>query len=332
MMQKVFCFGELLLRYSPASNSQWIPDAGMPVFIGGAELNVATALTNWLVPVKYGTALPDHALSKEIVQELHQKNIDVSAILFQGNRVGTYYLPQGADLKKGDLIYDRAGSSFGDLKPGMIDWNAALADCGWFHFSAISPALSDDVAAVCKEALQAASAKGLTISVDLNYRARLWQYNKLPTEVMPDLVRHCHIIMGNIWAAETLLGIESGIKDSEGKSKEELIDATRKNMAQVSLQYPTATTFAYTFRMQNDYWAVLQHGPETVISKQFLIGDVIDKAGSGDCFMGGLIYGLYNKHSPQQIINYAASAAVGKLQEKGDATRQTIEQVNARLK
>lgn len=330
-MQKVFCFGELLLRYSPALNRQWIPDAGMPVFIGGAELNVATALTNWLIPVKYGTALPDHAMGKEIVQELDQNNIDVSAILLQGNRIGTYYLPQGADLKKGDVIYDRAGSSFGDLKPGMIDWNEVLQDCGWFHFSAISPALSEDVAAVCKEALEAATAKGLTISVDLNYRAKLWQYNQLPTQVMPALVQHCHVIMGNIWAAEILLGIKSGINGSDGKSRDELVNAAGASMRQLHRQYPNATTFAYTFRMPDDYWAVLQHGKEMVISKQFVISDVIDKAGSGDCFMAGLIYGLYNQHPPRDIIDYAASAAVGKLQEKGDASRQTIDQVRARL-
>jgi 2-dehydro-3-deoxygluconokinase len=173
-MKKVFCFGELLLRYSPAFNRQWIEDASMPVFIGGAELNVATALAKWSIPTKYVTALPGHALSQEIIQELQHKNIDVSSVLFQGNRIGTYYLPQGADLKNAGVIYDRAGSSFGELQPGMIDWDTTLKDCDWFHFSAISPALNENVAAVCKEALEAASAMGLTISVDLNYRSKLW--------------------------------------------------------------------------------------------------------------------------------------------------------------
>ncbi len=330
-MKKVFCFGELLLRYSPALNRQWINEAVMPVFIGGAELNVATALANWKIPVKYVTALPDHTLSKEIVQELHQKNIDASGILFQGNRIGTYYLPQGADLKNAGVIYDRAGSSFSELKPGMIDWNIMLQDCGWFHFSAISPALNENVAALCKEALEVASAKGLTISVDLNYRAKLWQYGKLPKDIMPDLVQYSHIIMGNVWAAESLLGTEATIKDSGGKSQQELVEAAGKSMLQLHRQYPKATTFAYTFRLSNDYWAVLQRGPEMSISKQFLIGDVIDKAGSGDCFMAGLIYGLNQQLSSQEIINYAASAAVGKLYEKGDATQQSIEQVKARL-
>jgi len=327
----VFCFGELLLRMSPVLNRQWMRDATMPVYIGGAELNVATALANWGMPVKYATALPDHYLSDEITDELHSKKINTSAIHRSGNRIGTYYLPQGADLKSAGVIYDRAGSSFAELKPGMINWNEALKDCSWFHFSAISPALNEKVAALCKEALEVASKKGLTISVDLNYRAKLWQYGKLPKDIMPELAKYCQVIMGNIWAAESLLGIEATINDSDGKSQQQLVDAAGKSMLQLHSRYPNATTFAYTFRLAKDYWAVLQHGAEMTVSKQFSTGNVVDKAGSGDCFMAGLIYGLYQNHSPQQIINYAAAAAVGKLQEKGDATNQTIEQINARL-
>lgn len=327
----VFCFGELLLRMSPVLNRKWIRNATIPVYIGGAELNVATALAKWNIPVKYGTALPDHYLSNEIIDELQSKKIDTSAIQRSGNRIGNYYLPQGADLKSAGVIYDREGSSFAQLKPGMIDWHSVLKDCTWFHFSAISPALNENVAAVCEEALQVASQMGLSISVDLNHRAKLWKYGKQPKDIMPALVQHCHIIMGNIWAAETLLGIEATIKESDGKSKEELIDAAGKSMLQLHQYYPKATTFAYTFRLPEDYWAVLQHGANMVASKQFSIGDVIDKSGSGDCFMAGLIYGLYKNHSSQQIINYAAAAAVGKLQEKGDATNQTIEQINERL-
>lgn len=330
-MNKVFCFGEILLRMSPSLNGKWIHDAMMPVYVGGAELNVANALAKWNLPVKYGTAMPDNYLSKEIIEELQSKKIDVSAIYLSGNRIGGYYLPQGADLKNAGVIYDRAHSSFAELRPGMINWDKTLEDCSWFHFSAISPALNENAALVCKEALKAASAKGLTISVDLNYRAKLWQYGKQPQEIMPELVSYCHLIMGNIWAAESLLGIPSPIESSAGKTKEELVEAAGKSMLQLHKQYPQALSFAYTFRLEKDYWAVLQHGPEMAVSKQFLIGEVIDKVGSGDCFMAGLIYGMYQQNMPGEIINYAAAAAVGKLQEVGDATRQTIEQVKARL-
>lgn len=330
-MSKVFCFGEILLRMSPALNRDWIRHAMMPVYVGGAELNVATALAKWNVPVKYCTAMPHNYLSNEIMEELQSKNIDISAIHLSGTRIGGYYLPQGADLKNAGVVYDRAYSSFAELKPGMINWDEALKDCSWFHFSAISPALNDNAALVCKEALKAASAKGLTISVDLNYRGKLWQYGIQPIEVMPELVKYCHVIMGNIWAVESLLGIASAIKDSSGKTQQQLADAAGESMLQLHHQYPQATSFAYTFRLENEYWAVLQRGSVLSVSKQFCIGQVIDKVGSGDCFMGGLIYGLFNKHPHQEIIDFASAAAVGKLQEKGDATQQTIEQVKAKL-
>lgn len=328
----VFSFGELLLRLSPALNKEWIHTHSMIVHVGGAELNVAGALARWNVPSKYGTALPDHYLSKEIIESLQEKNIDTSAIHLSGSRIGTYYLPRGAELKSAGVIYDRAGSSFWELKPGMINWNKVLEGCSWFHFSAICPALNENVVAVCKEALEVASAKGIRISVDLNYRAKLWQYGKLPKEIMPELVRYCDVIMGNIWSAEILLGLEPTIQSSEGKSREELIDAAGKSMLQLHRRFPKAGTFAYTFRLEKEYWAVLQHGKEQVVSQKYLIKDVKDKAGSGDCFMAGLIYGFYHRHALQQTINYAAAAAVGKLQEEGDTTRQTVEMVKEKMK
>ena len=320
-----------MLRLSPELGGKWIHDETITTHIGGAELNVVTALANWNMPVKYCTALPDNYLSKEICQELEKKHIDTSAIKFSGNRIGVYYLPKGAELKSAGVIYDRAYSSFGELKPGMINWNDVLKDCNWFHFSAISPALNENMVAVCKEGLEAALEKKITISVDLNYRPKLWQYGKKPADVMPGLVTYCNVIMGNLWAVESLLGIPSSIKESEGKTKEELVEATGKSMLQLHKQYPKAETFAYTFRLEKEYFAILQHGPKMAISKTFEIRNVIDKAGSGDCFMGGLIYGLSNGHLPDEIINFAASAAVGKLAEKGDSTKQTIEQVKARV-
>ena len=327
----VFCFGEILLRMSPVLNRKWIHDADMPVYVGGAELNAATALAKWGIPVKYCTAMPDNYFSKEIATELEEKGIDTSAILLAGERIGLYYLPQGADLKNAGVIYDRAYSSFAQLQPGMINWDEVLKNCSWFHFSAISPALNENAALVCKEAVKAASAKGIKISVDLNYRAMLWEYGKVPEEVMPELVQYCDVIMGNLWAVESLLGISSPIKSSEGKTAEELIEATGNSMLQVHKHFPKASTFAYTFRLQDEYWAVLQYGSAMSVSKRFTIEKVVDKVGSGDCFMAGLIYGLYHHHPPDNVINFAAAAAVGKLYEIGDATRQPVEAIKGRI-
>ena len=328
--QSVFCFGELLLRLSPTEN--WINENALPVFIGGAELNVATALAKWKVATKYCTALPNNYLSEQIIAHLQQKEIDTSSIKLCGERIGAYYLPQGSDLKNAGFIYDRAYSSFSTLQKGMIDWNTVLKNCTRFHFSAISPALNENVAAVCEEALQVATQLGLTISIDLNYRNKLWQYGVDPSLIMKKLLPYCHVVMGNIWAAQSLLNIPSSIENSEQKSRDQLIEAAGKSMLQIHQQYGNVQTMAYTFRLQNEYFAVLQHGGQMEVSKVFELNNIKDKVGSGDCFMGGLIYGLHHHHPPQQIINFAAAAAVGKLAVIGDATNQTVENINELIK
>jgi 2-dehydro-3-deoxygluconokinase len=326
-MKKVFCFGELLLRMSPILNKEWIHQANMNAYVGGAELNVANALAKWEIPVKYCTALPQNYLAEEITAYLAENNIDTSAIHISGNRIGVYYLPQGADLKHAGVIYDRAHSSFAELKPGMINWDEALDGCSWFHFSAISPGLNKDVVAVCKEALQAASSKGLTISVDLNYRSKLWKYGNDPVEVMAALVPYCDVIMGNLWSAERLLGIRSTITDSIGKTKETLVEAAVASMAAMQHQYPKAKNFAYTFRLEKEYFALLRKDDVTTVSGIYPIESVKDKVGTGDCFMAGLIGGLYQQRQAKAVIDFAAAAAVGKLYEIGDSTKQKIEDV-----
>ncbi|MEY4381278.1 MAG: hypothetical protein RJA92_658, partial [Bacteroidota bacterium] len=166
-MKKVFCFGEILLRMSPVLDQAWINNASMPVHIGGAELNVAKALAGWKQPVTYMSAMPDNYLSKEIAASIAACNIGVEAMQFCGDRIGVYFLPQGADLKNAGVIYDRAHASFSTaLFPGKINWDQLFKGSDWFHFSAISPALNEQAAALCLDALQAAKRLGLTISVD----------------------------------------------------------------------------------------------------------------------------------------------------------------------
>ena len=330
-MKKIICFGELLLRMSPALNRQWIQNANMPVYVGGAELNVAAALAKWNAPVKYCSAIPDNYLTKEICEELTSNGIDVSSMIFSGNKLGFYYLSQGADLKQGGVIYDRANSSFSELKPGIINWEEILNDVSWFHFSAISPALNENIAAVCKEVLEFASSKNITISVDLNHRAKLWQYGKPPTEIMPSLVEYCDVIMGNIWSANNLLGIDVDEFIHHKKSKAAYLDHAITTANAIMKEFPKCKTVAQTFRFDHDggikYYAALNDAHHQYISKEFYTNSVVDKIGSGDCFMAGLIYGLYNQLSSQHTINFAAAAAFGKLHEIGDTTKQTVEDV-----
>lgn len=328
-MQKIFCFGEALLRFSPVLGGEWIKHNNMPFYIGGAELNVAAALARWQVPVAYGTALPDNYLSKEIIEQLKKQGIDTTAIKLCGNRMGSYYLPQGADLKNAGVIYDRAYSSFYELQPGQINWEEILQDKSWFHFSAISPALNANVAAVCKEALEAAQKLGLTISVDLNYRAKLWQWGKTPDAVMPGLVQYCHVVMGNLWAAEKMLGI--ALPADLQNNKEAYIAQSEETSKEIIKSFPTCNQVANTFRfdVQNgiDYYATLYRQKTFFVSPSHHTNYIVDKVGSGDCFMAGLIYGNFKKLPPQEIIDFASAAAFNKLFITGDATTATVEDI-----
>ena len=329
MMKEVFCFGELLLRLSPQLDGKWISQSLVPVYVGGAELNVASALARWGVGVAYCTALPDHYLTNEILQYLQQLRINTSPVLLSGNRIGTYYLPQGGDLKSAGVIYDRAHSSFSELKRGDLDWDLLLRNKTWFHFSAISPALNAEAAAVCREGLEAASRHGLFISVDLNYRSKLWQFGKQPLEIMPELVQHCQLMMGNIWAAESMLGIRLP-KDLQ-KNKSSLLQQAMTTSRALMQQYPNCKRTAFTFRFSDDkglrYYASLQEQEQQWVSREYETTSITDQVGSGDCFMAGLIYGALQKWDAQQVIDFAAAAAFNKLFIKGDSTTSTVEKI-----
>lgn len=331
-MKKVLCFGELLLRLPPANGGEWLRTNQMPVFIGGAELNVATALAKWGIPVKYFTSLPDNIISKDVRNYLEQKNIETSAINYSGERIGIYYLQQGADMKSVENVFDRKYSSFSTLETGIVDWDHVLKDVSWFHFSAIAPAVSESAAALCAEALEIANKKNITVSVDLNYRSLLWKYGKTPQEVLPDLVKYCNVVMGNIWAANTLLGIPVDETIHQDGNKAKYLAHATNTAKYIFEKFPTCNWVANTFRFDGkenliEYYAALNSASQQSVSPIFRTENVIEKVGSGDCFMAGLIYGILSKHSEEEIISYAAAAAFGKLQELGDATQNSVEAV-----
>jgi len=326
------CFGEVMLRFSPPSDTSWLEEHSVQVNLAGAECNVSVALANWGVPVKYCTALPGNNISQSILSFLRVRGVDVSAVQFSGARVGVYYIAHGTDLKQGGVIYDRRYSSFGELLPGMINWNSVLTGSNWFHFSAINPALNENIVAVCAEALQAARQKGLTISVDLNYRAKLWQYGKKPAEVMPALAEYCDVIMGNIWSANTLLGIELDEALLAADTKEAYLQHAHKTSIAIQQRFTTCKTVACTFRFDAAgggivYYATLFMKGKLHVSGEFTSPEITDKVGSGDCFMAALIYGLQNNHPAADVIEYAAAAAFGKLHERGDLTSHSIQDI-----
>lgn len=331
MMKKVLSYGELLLRICPDTNGSWLQENTLPFYVGGAECNVATALGIWGVPSAYFTAAPDNLMTRQIADYLEKKGVDTSRILYQGERLGLYFLPQGKDLKNAGVIYDRAHSSFAGLQPKAIDWDKALQDVTWLHFSAISPALNRNAAAVCEELLKAASGKGITISVDLNYRAKLWQYGAVPTDIMPTLVQHCDLVMGNLWAAEKMLGIPVDSNLTTG-DKADYLEHARISSEQIMKTFPKVKYVAKTFRFDNGekgirYYTTFYTDKTLYHSTEYASEKILDKVGSGDCFMAGLIYGLYNNRTTQEVVEFATAAAYQKLFIPSDATGQRAEDI-----
>jgi 2-dehydro-3-deoxygluconokinase len=334
-MGKVLSFGELLLRICPDGDGEWLAENKLPFYVGGAELNVATALALWDIPSAYFTALPENFMSEQIISYMDARQIDTSKIHHGGDRIGLYYLPKGKDLKNAGVIYDRANSAFAMLQTGIIDWDKVLDGVSWFHFSAICPALNQAAADVCLEAVKAASAKGITVSIDLNFRAKLWQYGKQPSEVVPQLAEYCDLIMGNIWAAEKMLNISLPEFIHETNDKNVYLEQARKTSEEIISQYPkckwVANTFRFDYKQGIRYYTSLYTNNELVVSKEYLSEKILDKVGSGDCFMAGLIYGFYKNNDPLETLNFATAAAYNKLYIPSDATTATVADVEKTL-
>jgi 2-dehydro-3-deoxygluconokinase len=335
-MGKILCFGELLLRFSPAPDGQWLKSHELPVYLGGAELNVATALARWNLPVSYCTALPENYLSRDIVGALLERRILTDTILFSGDRIGSYYLSQGTDLKNHSVIYDRAFSAFGELKKGMINWDQILLDVSWLHFSAISPALNESVASVCLEAVQAASKRNITISIDLNHRSKLWKQRN-PHDTMSELLPYCDVVMGNIWSAHDLLGIPLDMHLIQANDKSSYLQHAHQTSIRILKRFARVKTVACTFRFEEGeqgilYYSSLYSAHQWADSSVYRSEKIIDKVGTGDCFMAGLIYGLYKQLREPEVIQFATAAGFGKFFEKGDASNQDLETIQARIR
>lgn len=314
----VITFGEILLRLSP----EWAQHRAA-LFVGGAEANVAAALATWGNTVAYISKAPENGLSRQILEQLQTIGVQTDRMLWGGDRIGAYYLAQGSDLKHAEVVYDRKYSSFSEIKPGTVNWDVLLGDAKWFHWSAISPALNPDAVVICKEVLEAATRKGMTISTDLNYRSKLWQYGQAPINVMPELTKYCHVIMGNIWAANMMLGTPLNQDAIAADTKEQYLKAAKDAATDIIAQFPNCNRVAFTFRFSsapahNLYYAVYWKDGELFVSKQYETNEVVDRVGSGDSFMAGLIHANLNGYSNQETISYAAAAAYTKLFRTGD--------------
>lgn len=333
----VLCFGEVMVRLSLPGDTSWLHQQQLHANLAGAECNVAVALAKWGMPVNYCTALPAGPVSTDILTFLQEKNINTSLVQFSGSRVGIMYVMQGSDSREGGVVYDRRYSSFGELLPGMVNWDEVLQGVGWFHFTAISPALSENTTAVCMEAVLAAKRLGITVSIDLNHRPTLWKYGKTPVEVIPSLAGHCDVIMGNIWSANTLLGIPLHNNLIAANTREAFLQHAEQTSLAIQQRFANCKTVALTFRFNTlqggiHYYGSLYTGSQLYASGDFTAATIADKIGSGDCFMAALIFALRNGYAPGATVEFAAAAAFGKLQEKGDFTNHTTDNINNIIK
>ncbi|AYN66309.1 sugar kinase [Euzebyella marina] len=332
-MKKVVTFGEIMLRLAPPGFLRFSQANSFDVVYGGGESNVAVSLANYGVPVDFVTRLPKNDIGDCAMMEMRKRGVGVDKIIYGGDRLGIYFLETGAVSRGSKVVYDRSHSAIAEIKPGMIDWNDVFKDCQWFHWTGITPAISQGAADACLEAVKAASEKGITISTDLNYRAKLWQYGGNRDAIMTELTSYCDIILGNEEDAEKHFGIHPEGLDVHKHGHDVKAEAFLSVCKQMMKKFPKAkkviTTLRGSISASHNTWAgVLYDGSDMYESPQYQITDIVDRVGGGDSFMGGLIYGLLKyPEDDQNALNFAVAASCLKHTIMGDANLVSVDEV-----
>ena len=331
MQNKVITFGEIMLRLATPGYLRFDQTTEFEATFGGGEANVAVSLANYGIPAGFATGLPKNDLGDYAINTLKFHGVDTSHIVRGGDRIGIYFLESGAVSRGSKVIYDRANSSFAKLKKGAIDWDKVFEGATWFHWTGITPAVSEGSADVCLEACEAASKKGITISTDLNFRNKLWKWGKSAGEVMEKLVSHCDIILGNEEDADMVFGIKpEGVDVKSGHVEGAAYESVGK---QLMARFPKARKVIITLRgsisaSHNSWSGVLWDGKKLFEAPTYQITHIVDRVGGGDSFMGGLIYGLITYPTDdQKALNFAVAASCLKHTIKGDFNRVTVDEV-----
>lgn len=329
-MHKVITFGEVMLRLATPGFQRFGQATGFEASFGGGEANVAVSLANYGIDASFVSILPDNDLSLACISELRGLGVGTKHIKFAGNRMGIYFLESGAVSRAGKVIYDRAGSSFASIKKGDLDWNQILEGVTWFHWTGITPAVSEGAAVVCLEALIEAEKRGITISCDLNYRAKLWRWGKKAHEIMPQLVKYCDVVLGNEEDAEMALNIKpEGVDVSKGHVDADAYKSVSKQIMQNFQKIKKViTTLRSSISASHNNWSgVIWDGEKLYKAKEYNITHIVDRVGGGDSFMGGLIYGLLEFNDNQKALDFATAASALKHTITGDYNRVTVDEV-----
>jgi len=328
---KVVTFGEVMLRFSTPQNLRFSQAITFEASFGGGEANVAVSLANYEIPVEFVSRIPNNDIGESCIMNLKKYGVGTNQILRGGERLGIYFLEKGSVSRASKVIYDRTFSSISQVEKGMFDWDIILKDANWFHWTGITPAISQGAADVCLEAIQKANEKGIIVSCDLNFRKNLWKYGKKATEVMPELVNGCEIILGNEEDAEMSLGIKpEGVNVKSGHIEAEAyLSVSKKIMGRFPKAKKVITTLRTSISADHNKWSgVLYNGEKFFIAPVYDITHIVDRVGGGDAFMGGLIYGLLTfKGDDQKALNFAVAASCLKHTISGDFNLVTVDEV-----
>ena len=330
-MKKVVTFGEIMMRLSPPGFQRFSQARSFDVIYGGGEANVAVSLANYGLPVDYVTRLPDNDLGQACIQYLRQYGVGVDKILRGGERLGIYFLELGAMQRSSKVVYDRAGSAIATVKPGMIDWRSVFSDADWYHWTGITPAISENLADLCLEAARTAKDMGLMVSCDLNYRSKLWKWGKSAREVMLELVQFVDVAVGNEEDADKAFGIRAADTDVAAG----VVEASAYGFVcqELTRQFPDLKVVAITLRgslsaSHNTWSGVLWDCERFYTAARYDITHIVDRVGGGDAFAGGLIYGLKRFGQDRQMaLEFAVAASALKHSVFGDFNVVTVAEV-----
>ena len=337
-MKKVVTFGEIMLRLATPGYLRFSQANEFTATFGGGEANVAVSLANYGMEAQFVTRLPKNDIADACVKDLHKNGVKTDHVIYGGDRLGIYFLETGAVARASKVVYDRAHSSIAEIQPGMINWDEVLKGADWFHWTGITPALSQGAADACLEAIKAANRLGVTVSCDLNYRKNLWKYGKTAAEVMPALVEGCDVILGNEEDAEKVFGIKPEGFDVTATAGEVNAAEFESVCTQLMKKFPRAKKVIITLRgsinaNHNTWGGVLYDGKTLYQSPRYDITHIVDRVGGGDSFMGGLIYGLLTyTGEDQKALNFAVAASCLKHTIYGDFNLVTVAEVENLMK
>ncbi len=325
---KVVTFGELMLRLAPEGYTRFVQAETFGATYGGGEANVAVSLANFGLQAAFVTKLPTHEIGQAAVNSLRRYGVDTSLITRGGSRVGIYFLEKGASQRPSKVIYDRAHSAIAEATGADFDWDAIFEGVDWFHFTGITPALGENVAALCMDACKAAKARGITVSCDLNYRKNLWS-REAAGRVMGELCKLVDLCIANEEDAKDVFGIEAEHTDiTGGKLNHTGYESVARQLTERFGFQKVAITLRTSISASENNWAgMLYTGGAACYSKEYNM-KIVDRVGGGDSFGAGLIYATLQGYEPQQALEFAVAASCLKHSVEGDYNQVSVDEVS----